>query len=249
MRSVVVIPARMQSSRLPDKPLALIGREPMIVHVWRRGLEADLGPVVVASGDPRIAEAITSRGGIAVDTDPGLPSGSDRVAAALKQFDPGGSFDTVVNLQGDMPTVDPAILRDAVDTLRNTDFDVVTLACPIHDMEELSRSSVVKVAMELIDAEAGIGRAVYFSRAPIPHGAPTYFHHIGLYVYKRDALERFVMSPQGYLECVEKLEQLRALSIGFSIGVQIVNTIPLGVDTEADLAEARLRLRTTSNTT
>lgn len=242
MRPVIVIPARMESTRLPDKPLAMIHGEPMIVHVWRRGIEADLGPVVVASGDARITAAIVQCGGVAIDTDPRLPSGSDRVAAALQSFDAAGRHDVVVNLQGDMPTFDPQALRLAVDTLRMPGFELVTLGCPIRDPAELARTSVVKIAMEPLDATGTLGRALYFSREPIPHGAPVHLHHIGLYVYARHALERFVSSPQGSLERAEKLEQLRALALGMSIAVRVVDVEPLGVDTEADLVEARRRL-------
>jgi 3-deoxy-manno-octulosonate cytidylyltransferase (CMP-KDO synthetase) len=242
MNPVVVIPARMASTRLPDKPLALIHGEPMIVHVWRRGIEANLGPVVVASGDPRITAAIVEHGGIAIDTDPALPSGSDRVAAALRTFDWAGEHDVIVNLQGDMPTFDPEALRTGVETLRITGFDIATLACPIRDPAELARRSVVKIAMEPLDASGTLGRAHYFSRAPIPDGAPVHLHHIGLYVYARHALERFVAAQQGVLERTEKLEQLRALALGMSIAVQVVAMAPLGVDTEADLNEARRRL-------
>jgi 3-deoxy-manno-octulosonate cytidylyltransferase (CMP-KDO synthetase) len=242
MRPIVVIPARMESSRLPGKPLAVIAGEPMIVQVWRRGLEADLGPVIVAAGDQCIVDAIVERGGRAVLTDPGLPSGSDRVAAALAEVDPGARYDTVVNLQGDMPTADPLMLRTACEPLENAGFDMSTLACAIRDPAELARTSVVKIAMEAGDASGRRGRAVYFSRSPIPHGASTFLHHIGLYVYRRAALARYVAAPPGSLERTERLEQLRALALGLAIAITVVEVEPLGVDTEDDLEEARRRL-------
>jgi 3-deoxy-manno-octulosonate cytidylyltransferase (CMP-KDO synthetase) len=242
MHPVVVIPARMESSRLPGKPLAEIAGEPMIVHVWRRGLAAGLGPVVVAAGDPRIAAAITARGGCAILTDPALPSGSDRVAAALACFDPDGRYDTVINLQGDMPTADPAILRDAAAPLEDERYDMATLACRISDPAELTRPSVVKVAMEPEAAESTRGRALYFSRSAIPHGAAAPLHHVGLYVYRRAALARYVAARPGVLERTERLEQLRALALGLAIAVTVVAIEPLGVDTEDDLAAARRRL-------
>lgn len=217
----------------------MIGDEPMIVHVWRRGLEADLGPVVIASGDPQIARAVRDRGGLAIDTDPNLPSGSDRVAAALEEFDRSSSFDIVVNLQGDMPTANPEIFRQGVRVLANLQFDLSTLACPITSEEELAATSVVKVAMEPLGDDASVGRAMYFSRAPIPHGASSHLHHIGLYVYRREALRRYVAAPPSALELTERLEQLRALSMGLAIGVKIVDTNPLGVDTVVDLEKAR----------
>ncbi len=211
----------------------------MIIHVWRRGLEADLGPVVIASGDPQIARAIRDRGGIAIDTDPDLCSGSDRVASALEKFDSRASFDVVVNLQGDMPTADPEMIRHGVQVLSNPQFDLSTLACAITTAEELAATSVVKVAMEPLAGDASIGRAVYFSRAPIPHGAASHLHHIGIYVYRREALRQYVSAQSSALELTERLEQLRALSIGLTIGVKIVNTNPLGVDTMVDLDKAR----------
>jgi 3-deoxy-manno-octulosonate cytidylyltransferase (CMP-KDO synthetase) len=240
--AIVVIPARLRSSRLPNKALAIIGGEPMIVHVWRRGLEADLGPVIVATGDPEIAHEIETRGGISILTHRELPSGSDRAAAALEAFDPAAHYDTVINLQGDMPTIDPAVLRAAVAPLRDTQFDLATLACRVRNNAEAQRPSVVKIAMEPADPSGQLYRALYFSRFPVPFGSSHLFHHIGLYVYRRAVLRRYVATRRGEAEQAEQLEQLRALALGFSIAVTLVDTEPLGVDTEADLLEARERL-------
>jgi 3-deoxy-manno-octulosonate cytidylyltransferase (CMP-KDO synthetase) len=242
MRPIVVIPARMGSSRLPSKPLAEIAGIPMIVQVMMRGREANLGPVIVAAGEPEIAEAVRRHGGVAIETDPALPSGSDRSAVALREFDPQRRFDTIINLQGDMPTVEPSTLHAALNCLDRCSVDVATLACPIHSDAERERSAVVKVAIEPNPTDPRIGRALYFSRAAIPHGAKRFLHHIGLYVYRRPALERFVAAPPSALECIEQLEQLRVLSLGMSFGIAIVDIEPLGVDTTADLVEARRRL-------
>jgi 3-deoxy-manno-octulosonate cytidylyltransferase (CMP-KDO synthetase) len=242
MRPIVVVPARMASSRLPGKALADISGVPMIVHAMMRAREADLGPVIVAAGDPEIADAVRRYGGVAVNTNPLLPSGSDRTAAALRSFDPHRNFDTVMNLQGDMPTAEPAILRVAPGCLDRCGAEVATLACPIRSDEELNRSAVVKVAIEPDLVDQRIGHAIYFSRAAIPYGTTTFLHHIGLYVYRRSALERFVDAPPSALELMERLEQLRALSLGMRVGVAIVDIEPLGVDTYLDLEEARRRL-------
>lgn len=243
MHPVIVIPVRMASTRLPEKPMAVIGGEPMIAHVWRRGLEADLGPVLVAVDQPSVADVIFSLGGNAVMTDPALPSGSDRVAAAIRNFDPDRRHDVVINLQGDMPTADPATIQAAVRCLDLASFDLATLACPIRSGEELRRSAVVKVAMEALDKSGSFGRALYFSRAPVPHDAATFLRHIGLYVYRRPALERFVAAPSSGLERIERLEQLRALAIGISVGVAVIDSAPLSVDTDEDLARAQRMAR------
>ena len=242
---IVLIPARLASTRLPDKPLADIHGAPMIVHVWRRAIEADLGPVVVAAADQAIVEAVRAAGGEAVATEPDHPSGSDRIWEALERFDPEGRHDAVVNLQGDLPTLEPKALRAVLDPLAEPEVDIATLAVEITEPEERRNPNVVKVA-------AGFGpggtaaRALYFSRSPIPwpgegDDQPLY-HHIGLYAYRRAALERFVGLPHGRLEQRERLEQLRALEAGLRIDVALVDTLPLGVDTPADLERARALL-------
>ncbi len=235
---VILIPARLASSRLPDKPLADIAGEPMIVHVWRRAMEADIGPVYVACAEATIAEAIEAAGGSAVLTDPDLPSGSDRIHAALQTVDPDGAFDAVINIQGDSPTLDAAMPRAAMAALDDAAVDIATIACPISDDAERSDPNVVKA---VVSAEPGAsrGRALYFTRAQAPGGDGPLYHHEGLYVYRRAALERFVRLPQSPLEKRERLEQLRCLEAGMRIEVVFVDSLPLGVNTPADLEQAR----------
>jgi 3-deoxy-manno-octulosonate cytidylyltransferase (CMP-KDO synthetase) len=238
LNPLVVIPSRLNATRLPNKPLAEIHGEPMIVHVWRRAVAAAVGPVVVACGDQAIADVVMQFGGSVVLTDPDLPSGSDRVYAAAEEVDPDHDFNVVINLQGDMPTLDPPLLHSVLEPLANAEVDIATLAVEIDDMREAMDPNVVKIALALQE-DGMIGRALYFSRAPIPHGDAERYHHLGIYAYRRDALRRFVTSPPALLETSERLEQLRALSAGMRIDVRLVRTIPLGVDTEADLERAR----------
>ena len=238
---MVLIPARMASSRLPGKPLADIAGLPMIVQCLRRAEEAGVGPVVVACADAEIADAVTVAGGRVVLTDPDLPSGSDRIFAALEGFDPQGRHDAVVNLQGDLPTVNPAIVRACVGVLDNPDVDISTAVCAITEDDERSNPNVVKAVLAL-PSGARVARALYFSRAQVPTGPGDHFHHIGLYTYRRDALARFVALPASPLEQREKLEQLRALEAGMRIDAVLVDTVPLGVDTPADLERARALL-------
>lgn len=213
----------------------------MIRHVLRRGVEANVGPVLIAAGDREIADALAAEANVVL-TNPNLASGSDRSFAALLHFDPDGSYDVIVNLQGDMPTISPVLLHKAISVLDDPEIDIVTLATPIADVTEADRAAVVKVAMEPTARDSVIGRAIYFSRWPIPYGAKNLLHHIGLYVYRRRALERFVAAQPSHLERIEKLEQLRALALGLTIGVAVVDAAPLGVDTLEDLEEARRRL-------
>ncbi|MEX2453999.1 MAG: 3-deoxy-manno-octulosonate cytidylyltransferase [Rhodospirillaceae bacterium] len=239
---VIVIPARLAATRFPGKPLADLLGEPMIVHVWRRAMEADVGPVLVACGDAAIAEAVAAAGGQAVMTDPGLPSGSDRIHQALGVFDPAGRHDAVINLQGDLPTIDPAVIAAVLDPLGTPDVDIATLAVEIADDRERTDPNVVKAVIALPEG-ARIGRALYFSRATVPSApAGPHYHHIGLYGFRRAALDRFVAMPPGRLEILERLEQLRALEAGMRIDVALVDTVPLGVDTPADLDRARALL-------
>lgn len=238
MNPIILIPSRMASVRLPGKPLALIAGRAMILHVLDRALEAGIGPVAVACADAEVAEAVRAAGGVAVMTDPALPSGSDRIHAALLALDPGGRHDAVVNLQGDLPTIPPAQLRAAVAVLADPSIDIGTLAAPIETAEEAAAPSIPKVACAF-----GPGRdvtpALYFSRAAIPAGDGPRWRHIGIYAYRRAALARFVSLPESLLERREKLEQLRALEAGMRIGCARVDRAPLGVDTPADLARIR----------
>lgn len=238
LNPIVVIPARMPATRLPGKPLADIHGAPMIVHVWRRAVSAGIGPVVVACAEAEIAEAIRAHGGTAVLTDPDHPSGSDRVWEALEKVDPDRAFGAVVNVQGDLPTLDPAIVRAVFQPLENPQVDLSTLVAEITVEEERANPNVVKAVVGFADG-ARVGRALYFTRATAPWGAGPHYHHIGLYAYRREALGRFVSLPQGVLERREKLEQLRALENGMRIDAALVDTVPLGVDTPADLDRAR----------
>jgi len=238
---IVVIPSRMASTRLPDKPLADIHGKPMIVHVLDRGREANIGPVAVACGDAAIAEVVRAAGGAAVMTDPSLPRGSDRVHAALGQIDPQARHDVVVNLQGDLPTIPPAYLRAVLTPLADPEFDIATLVAPIETEEEAGLPSVVKAACAFERGRA-VSAALYFSRAAIPWGDGPRWHHIGIYAFRRPALARFVSLPESPLERRESLEQLRALEAGMRIACVRVEHAPFGVDTPADLERARQTL-------
>ncbi len=236
MKPVVIIPARMASTRLPSKPLADIGGVPMIVRVWAQAMKAGIGPVIVAAGDAEIADAVERAGGHAVLTHPDLPSGSDRVFAALEGVDPEGRYDTVINLQGDLPALDPAQLQAVAQALAG--HDIATLAAPITDEADRANPAVVK-AVVAWEPDGRSGRALYFSRATVPTGPGEHFYHVGIYAYRRDALARFVRLPPSPLETREKLEQLRALEAGMSIAVARVDSAPLSVDTPEDLEFAR----------
>ena len=234
---VVVIPARMTARRLPGKPLADIRGAPMIVHVWRRAAEADLGPVVVACAEAEIADAVEAAGGRAVLTRPDHVSGSDRVFEAVEGIDEEGRFDAVINLQGDLPAIAPEAVGAVLAPLADEAVDIGTLAAAAQP-EERDDPNVVKAVVSLA-AGASIGRALYFSRAPVPFGDGPLYHHIGIYAFRRAALARFVELPPGALEKRERLEQLRALENGMRIDAALVDTVPLGVDTPADLERAR----------
>lgn len=235
---LIVIPARMASSRLPGKPLADIGGVPMIVQVWRRGIEAGLGRVVVAAAEAEIVEAVKAHGGEAVMTDPGHPSGSDRIHEALHVLDPHGLHDAIVNLQGDLPLIDPQTIAAVLDALAVDASDIGTLVAEIKEPHERTDPNVVK-AVVAFPPGAKAGRALYFTRATAPYGEGPLWHHIGIYAYTRAALARFVALPPSPLEQREKLEQLRAIEAGMTIGVVAVDAVPYGVDTPADLTRAR----------
>jgi len=239
---IVLIPSRLASTRLPDKPLADIHGQPMIVHCLRRAQEAGFARVAVACGDARIAEAVTAAGGEAVLTDPNHPSGSDRIFEALQKLDADGRHDAVINLQGDLPAIDPKVIAAALTPLADPAIDIATLATPILDQHEVDDRNVVKAVLSL-GAGQSVGRALYFSRRPVPGGEGPLWHHIGIYAYRRAALERFVALKPSPLEKRESLEQLRALENGMSIAAAVVDTLPLGVDTPADLARIRAAMQ------
>jgi 3-deoxy-manno-octulosonate cytidylyltransferase (CMP-KDO synthetase) len=242
-RTLVLIPARMASTRLPGKPLLDIAGLPMIVHVLRRANAARIGQVAVATDTPEIAEAVRLHGGQAIMTQSDHASGSDRIWEALHRLDPEGRAEVVVNLQGDFPTIATDNIRDVLAPLEDPAVDIATLAAEIHSEEESLNPNVVKAVGSRIDARRL--RALYFTRATAPHGDGPRYHHIGLYAYRRAALERFVKLPPSPLEQQEKLEQLRALEAGMRIDVTIVDTVPRGVDTPADLETARKLLSKT----
>jgi len=237
---IVLIPARLASARLPGKPLAEIAGAPMIVHVWRRATAAGVGPVVVACGDEAIAAAIERAGGRAILTDPELPTGSDRIHAAVGIIDPERRHDAVINVQGDMPMIDPAAIALALSGLDDPDVDIATLACAIEDKAALDDIAVNKVVAGFADPDRP-ARALYFSKAAVPWGDGPHYEHIGLYVYRRATLDRFVRLPRGALELRERLEQLRALEAGLRLSVSLIDKSRLGVqvDTAADLDRAR----------
>lgn len=240
-RTLVLIPARMAATRLPGKPLLDIGGLPMIVHVLRRAEEAQIGRVAVATDTPEIAAAVQAHGGEVVMTRGDHPSGSDRIHEAMTILDPEGKAEIVVNLQGDFPTISPDNIRDVLPPLSDPAVDIATLAARIHTEEEDRAPSVVKAVGSPIGPRRL--RALYFTRATAPTGDGPRYHHIGLYAYRRAALERFVALPPSPLEQQEKLEQLRALEAGMRIDVMIVDTVPRGVDTPADLETARRILK------
>jgi 3-deoxy-manno-octulosonate cytidylyltransferase (CMP-KDO synthetase) len=238
--NIVLIPARMAATRLPGKPLLDIAGLPMIVHVLRRALEADIGRVAVATDSAAIADAVKAAGGEAVMTRADHPSGSDRIFEALTSLDPDGRIATVINLQGDFPTIAPDNIRAVLAPLADPDVAIATLAAQIHTEEEATNPNVVKVIGSQI-APYRL-RGLYFTRATAPWGDGPRFHHIGLYAFRRKALARFVALPPSPLELREKLEQLRAIEAGMRIDVTIVDTVPRGVDTPADLETARRAL-------
>ena len=238
MTPIILIPARLAASRLPGKPLADIGGVAMIVRVMRCARAADVGPVVVAAGDAQIVEAITRAGGQAILTDSALPSGSDRILAALDQMDPAGRYDGVINLQGDMPFVAPQVIAACADLLATReDCDIATCVAPEASAADRTNPDVVKAVLSL-DGDAKTGRALYFTRSTLFGDAPIW-RHVGIYGYRRSALARFNAAPPSTLERREGLEQLRALELGLSIWAAVTPFAPLSVDTPADLAAAR----------
>jgi 3-deoxy-manno-octulosonate cytidylyltransferase (CMP-KDO synthetase) len=237
MTTLILIPARLASTRLPDKPLAMIAGRPMIVHVAERARESGLGRIVVATDSGAIAEAVRAHGFEAVMTSAAHQSGSDRIFEALTAVDPGRRVEIVVNVQGDLPTIEPASIRAALAPLEDAAVDIATLGVEISREQERTDPNVVKaVGSPLSQTRL---RALYFTRATAPWGDGPLYHHIGLYAYRRAALERFVSLPPSTLEQRERLEQLRALEAGMRIDLEIVQAAPLGVDTPEDLERAR----------
>jgi 3-deoxy-manno-octulosonate cytidylyltransferase (CMP-KDO synthetase) len=242
--TIIIIPARLQATRLPGKPLADIAGKPMIQHVWERACAAERGRVVVATDADEIAAAIRKAGGEAVMTRPDHISGSDRIYEALVKVDPEAEAEFVVNLQGDLPTLEPHLVHDCLAPLRTKGVHIATLAAEISVEEERHAPSVVKVVGTPVPGSTGkILRALYFTRATAPYGDGPLYHHIGIYAYRRSALDRFVSLRPSPLELREKLEQLRAIEDGMRIDVAVVDTVPLGVDTPADLERARAMLQ------
>lgn len=240
--AIIIIPARMAATRLPGKPMADLNGRPMIVHVWERAVAAGVGRVAVATDSAEIAAVIEAAGGEVVMTRADHPSGSDRVHEAVTTLDPARRHAIVVNLQGDFPTIAPELIRASLPPLADPAVDIATLAAEIHDPDERTAPSVVKV-VGTPTARPGILRALYFTRVTAPYGDGPLYHHIGLYAYRRAALDMFVTLPPSPLELREKLEQLRALEAGMRIDVALVGEVPRGVDTPADLDRARARLQ------
>ena len=228
-KTAIFIPARMGSTRLPGKPLADIGGKPMIVRVMEQAKKANLGEVIVACAEAEIKEAVEKSGGKAILTLADLPSGTDRIYQAAKD----GGYDVIINLQGDMPLIDPALLKKVLEPLKNPAVDIATLVTLVKDGAAKANPNKVKAIL------AGDGRALYFTRAAAPHGDDQFYYHIGIYAYRAAALEKFISLPPSPLEKLEKLEQLRALEAGMQINAAIVKTEPLGVDTPEDLEKVR----------
>jgi 3-deoxy-manno-octulosonate cytidylyltransferase (CMP-KDO synthetase) len=241
MTPIVLIPARMAATRLPGKPLAEIGGVPMIVQALRRAQEAEIGPVVVAAGEAEIAWAVETAGGEAVLTDPDLPSGSDRILAALAQVDPDGKYDAVINLQGDMPFVEPETLAACAHLLATRDCDIATVVAPEASPTDRANPDVVKAVLAL-EADARSGRALYFTRSTL-YGDQPVWRHIGIYGYRRESLMAFHAAKPSPLERREKLEQLRALELGQTIWAAVTDRAPISVDNPADLEAARAEAR------
>lgn len=245
--TAIIIPARMASTRLPNKPLADIGGKSMILRVWEQAKASDVGSVIVATADKAIAKVIEAAGGETVMTPSDLPSGSDRIAAALRKFDAEGRYNTIVNLQGDMPLISPDVISACLDPLKEPAVDISTVVAKITDEAELTDPNAVKAMTEFAPGR-DIARVSDFCRLlPENHRGPAY-HHIGIYGYRRTALETFVKLPVGKRERLHSLEQLRALDAGMRIDAVCVDTVPIGVDTPADLETVR-RLHMASDKT
>ncbi len=241
-RTIIVIPARMAATRLPGKPLANINGKPMIVHVWQRAMDAGLGDVLVAAAETSIAQAIWDAGGDAIITPPGLPSGSDRVMAALKLRDTAGNYDRIINLQGDLPTIAPEDIAICLAGLDHKRAEIATLATRIYDEADIHNQNIVKVIAPL-EKEGDVVLARDFVRKTHQFHEPPFWHHIGIYAYTRTALEKFVSLAPSKRELERKLEQMRAMDSYMNIVVSKVNSVPLGIDTREDLEMARALLK------
>ena len=236
-RTLVLIPARMASTRLPGKPLADIAGLPMIVQVAKRAQEAEAGRIIVAVDDQAVYDTVAAAGFEVVMTRQDHQSGSDRIFEAVQKADPNAEMDFIINVQGDLPTIEPEAVRASLRPLDNPSTDIATLTVEITEEHEKTNPSVVKVVGSPL-SETRL-RALYFTRATAPYGNGPLYHHIGLYAYRRTALAKFVSLGPSVLEKRESLEQLRALEAGMRIDVEIVDSVPLGVDTPADLEKAR----------
>jgi 3-deoxy-manno-octulosonate cytidylyltransferase (CMP-KDO synthetase) len=240
MRCCIIIPARLKATRFPNKPLAKINEMPMIEHVWERAIDANIGPVYVACDDHKIAEVIINRRGHALLTDPSLPSGSDRIYAAFKKIK--GSFDVIVNVQGDLPTINPLTIQACLKPLSNNAVDIATVAAEIQNKDEHQNPNIVKIALYFKKPGDLSGQAINFYRSFIPTDGGSHYQHIGLYAYRLDALKKYVSLPPSPLELQEKLEQHRAIEAGMRIDAQLVDEAPIGVDTPKDLEKAQCEL-------
>ena len=237
MKIITLIPSRLGSTRLPNKPLADIAGLPMVVQVLKRAQEAGMTDIYVAAAEPQIISAVEQNGGKAILTDPNLPSGTDRIYQALQKIPNNQDVDIIVNLQGDLPTIEPYVIESAINLIKTGDYDITTAVVKITEPSEKTNPNVVKAIVSWKNETSG--QALYFTRTTAPHGDGDLYHHIGIYVYKRKALEQFVKLSPSPLELREKLEQLRALENGMKIGVVKTETMPLGVDTAEDLEKAR----------
>jgi 3-deoxy-manno-octulosonate cytidylyltransferase (CMP-KDO synthetase) len=255
---LTIIPARMASARLPNKPLADILGKPMILRVYEQAKKTNLGEVIVACDSKEIADIIDSVGGKAIITDPNLPSGTDRIFAALQKISNNQEFDVIINLQGDLPTIDPQIIIETAQAILKANTDIATVASVIKNDQEVNNPNIVKIALtQAIDIllsnnleknlDPKLRRALYFSRSAIPYGAKQYYHHIGIYAYKHKALKEFVSLSPSALEKIENLEQLRALENQMSIAVKIVDYHPLSVDDAQDLEWVRSFVKNQQN--
>lgn len=242
MNALIIIPTRLASTRLPNKPLADINGKPMILHVVEQARKANIGPVIVASGDNEISQIVRQAGGMVIDTNPELYSGSDRVYEALCQLKEYQTIDKIINVQGDLPLINPDDIRKSLIALTDPEIDIGTLIAPIKTDFEKKASSVVKVACSFKDNSL-FAKALYFSRATVPWGEGDLWHHVGIYAYRRTSLQRFVSLPVSFLEKREKLEQLRALEAGMTIGCAVIDQAPFGVDTQADLERVRKMIK------
>lgn len=240
MNNLIIIPARLESTRLPNKPLADIKGLPMVIHVLNKGLESSCGDVIVATSNIEIYDVVRSYGEKAIMTNPDHPSGSDRIFEALNIFDPNKQYKNIVNLQGDLPTIDPYLIKLTFQLIENNqDADISTLGGSINDEDELANPNVVKAYVEKVDQTL---YAKDFVRSPKGYNKEKLFHHLGVYGYKRRSLEKFIKTKQSKREQDLKLEQLRALDNGMSIVIDLINKIPIGVDTEDDLYNVRKEL-------